>query len=138
MTRAELSLGYGWCWSREHGERKLPREQCIPLGSRGKSGGRECNTGASTGCDLHQRMMLAALKRLLRVGTVVPSHCGADPMSMFAVVASLVVKARRGIKQGSDSTINNLHVFGTWFPIAATTAGSDETPGVSTLKSTEC
>lgn len=82
--------------------------------------------------------MLAALKRLLRVGTVVPSHCGADPMSMFAVVASLVVKARRGIKQGSDSTINNLHVFGTWFPIAAMTAGSDETPGVSTLKSTEC
>ena len=35
MTRAELSLGYDWCCGREHGERRLPREQCIPVGAGG-------------------------------------------------------------------------------------------------------
>lgn len=46
---------------------------------------------------LHQRIMLAALKRLLMVGTLIPSPCGAGSMSIFAAVASLGVKAR-GIK----------------------------------------
>lgn len=52
-------------------------------------------------------------------------------MSTSAVAASLVVKARGGIQQGSDSTTKYLHVFGTRFPIAAVTAGANEITGVN-------
>lgn len=44
----------------------------------------------------------------------------------------LAVKARRGIKRGSDSTINNLLGLGTWFPVSVITSGPDEITGVST------
>lgn len=51
---------------------------------------------------------------------------------MFAMVASLAVMAKRGVKHGSDFTTNNLHVFGTQFPIAGITTGTDEITNVST------
>lgn len=61
----------------------------------------------------------------------VTKHWG-KPREHFCYGCSAAVKDRRGTRQRTDFTTDHLHVFGTQFPIAAMTAGTDEITDVST------